>query len=544
MDFARSMLTDLADRSTDPSAGPSATPEPTRSTDRTGWSQLGARARSFAAPRRLRRGDAVEAATVLLISLSVTIAHIERRSMWRDEATTVDALWGSWSGFPHRWFTGDFVMGFYFAVLKVWVTLFGYSPRSLRLLSAWAVALIVTVAWLGARRRWGLVTAALSIVLLLTSQVLVLSGHEARAYALVAFFATCAAFALFHTLQSGPRSWVFVAFAALTAYSHPLAALAPLGMLAGALATATSATRRRVVRLALALGVALLPLAAAQLSSQTGLYWVGAPTLSSLRDSARWLLIGLGGSTATWLRIVVLIAGVVVAFAVGVRSQRARSGVRNPAATGVTSVDIGVLVGWAVTPSAVLIMLSIAGQPMFVDRYVMVSVPAVVFLASIGLSRLPVGLAVAIGLAVLITWWGPLAMSLRWQSSENWWGAFRATDSARGPRDVVLAGAGRGVMSHYYSLQSTKPEEIFAVWPKQEDLRPFARPVGVDTTATVRAAPPNRTLWLFTFEAVPPDPIAAVADAFAKARCVATDQRFGDVRVRSYPPASACLAFP
>lgn len=503
--------------------------------------RFGARVRSLTNARPLRRSDAIEAITVLIISLSVTIAHIEQRSMWRDEATSVDAVWGSWGGFARRWFNQDFVMGLYFAVLKVWVAMFGYSPRALRLLSAWAVALLVTVAWLGARRLWGRVPAALCVVFMLTSQVLVVSAHEARAYALVALLATCSAFALLRTVRTGTRGALFVTFAALTAYSHPLATLAPLGMLAGAFVTTRSSTRRRIVRLGLALGVTLVPLASAQLSSKTGLYWVSAPTLASVRGSARWLLVGLGGSAATWLRIITLAVGVLIAI-VGALVTRRKS-VENPNAVGtvdVRAVDIGVLAGWAVIPSAVLIVLSLAGHPMFVDRYVMVSVPAVVFLASIGLARLPLGVAGAVGLAVLVAWWGPLASSLRWQSSEDWWGAFRATESARGPRDVVLAGAGRGVMSHYYSLQAKKPAEIFAVWPKQDDLRPFARPAGVDAIATVRAAPKDRIVWLYTFEAAPPDPIAAVADAFAGARCVTSDRQFGDVRVRSYPPSADC----
>lgn len=475
------------------------------------------------------------------MSLAVEYSHIGFRSMWRDEGITVAVVSGSWSGFLERWYKQDFVMGFYFAVEKAWVGMAGYTPRSLRTVSALSIVALVVICWLGAKRHWGRLAGALTVVYLLTSQSVVLSGRDARAYALVCLLGTCAYFTLLRTLGTGRRGWSFCVLAGLTAYAHPLAALAPFGMLVGVFFAAPRRTRPRVFRLALGFGVLLGPLVVAQMHARTGLYWVGRPTAEGVYRSVEWLLVGLGRRSAKLIRAAVLALGVAVAVIATIRRRSEdRDGSISPEAARSDRLAIGALLGWAVVPTAVLIAASYVSTPVFVDRYALASVPAVALLAAFGVSRLRSGVAILLGVLVLVAWSGPLTASLRWQSSEDWWGAFRATDLRRGAGDVVMAGGGRSVMSHYFSLQLYKPTEVFAVWPKATDTRPFARANEVDTVATIAALPVDRTVWLFTFEGQPSDPIGPLGAALGRARCVTYDERFADVRARAFPPASKC----
>ena len=143
----------------------------------------------------------------------------------------------------------------------------------------------------------------------------------------------------------------------------------------------------------------------------------------------------------------------------------------------------------------------------------------------------------------MLAWAGPVAEAMRWQANENWWGAFRASTARQRPGDVVLAGDGWPVLSNYLSLQSSpRPEQVYAVWPKTADTRPFARPPGVAVGASLAQLPSARTIWLFTFEGEPSDSIRPLGEALARTRTVGYDEFFGVVRVRSFLPAGTSSA--
>ena len=491
--------------------------------------------------------DVMGATVVFLGALCLAFKDIEYRSIWRDEGVTLEAISGSWRTVPGRWFAQDFVMGLYFTITKAWVGLLGgRSPRSLRATSALCIALLMVVCWFTVRHLSGYRGALVALPLLLTSQVLLLAGHDARAYALVALLGASSYFALVRGLERGGDCWAFAVFATLTSYAHPLGVLAPVGMLLGAFLRADGPTRRWLVRAGVIAGVLVIPLAVAQLHARTGLFWLSRPSLSSLRFSAQWLLVGFGPTGAQLLRAAVLLLGAVLAVASIIRLP-SRGKRRQAAATESEVVpqdprdraqtSLAALVGWAVVPSVALLIATYIHEPIFVDRYVLVSVPAVLMLAAIGIARLPLVLCLAIGVVVVLAWAGPTAKAMRWQANENWWGAFRASTARQLPGDVVLAGDGWPVLSHYFSLQSRpRPEQVYAIWPKATDTRPFARRPGVDIDASLAELPSERTIWLYTFEGEPFDSIRPLGDALARTRTVGYDELFGLVRVRSFLP--------
>ena len=213
--------------------------------------------------------DAIGATVVFLGALCLAFKDIEYRSIWRDEGVTLEAISGSWRTVPGRWFAQDFVMGLYFTITRAWVGLLGgRSPRSLRATSALCVALLMVVCWLTVRHLSGYRGALIALPLLLTSQALLLAGHDARAYALVALLGASSYFALVRVLERQGDYLAFAVFAALTCYAHPLGVLAPVGMLLGALLRADGPTRRRLVRAGVVAGVLVVPIALAQLHAR------------------------------------------------------------------------------------------------------------------------------------------------------------------------------------------------------------------------------------------------------------------------------------
>lgn len=497
-------------------------------------------------------------AGLFVTGLLVAFSRIEYRSIWRDEGITLEAISGPWSSFPHRWFRQDFVMGFYFAVTKLWVQLLGGdSPRSLRTISALSVASLVVVCWWTARRLAGYRAAIVAVALLLTSQVVLLAAHDARAYALVALLGSSSYLALIHRFDSTHGLWLFACLSALTAYAHPLGVLAPIGMLAGSYVVADKRTRSRLLRAGCVLGILVSPIAVAQLRARTGLFWLGRPGLRSLEFSAEWLLVGFGPRTAQVLRVAILIFGSVLAITWMLRAWRPANSrrpwshmrpltpkeaavgphvVASPEARSVTAMSLAALVGWALVPTVTLLVLTYAHEPIFVDRYVLISVPAVLLLASVGLARLPLLPCLVIGATVAMMWSGPAATSMRWQANENWWGAFDASNARRTPSDMVMAGDGWPVMLYYFRLQSKPaPEQAFPVWPTAADARPFARTL-VDVEASLKVLPADRTIWLYTFEGEPSDAIGPLGDALETLRRKGYDASFGQVRVRSFLP--------
>jgi mannosyltransferase len=331
-------------------------------------------------------------------------------SIWSDESASISAARRSLPDLWRMLGTIDLVHGLYYAVLHVWISVFGASGFSIRVPSAIAVGLAgACVYGLGARladRR--VAVAAVAVFAVLPRAFW--AGAEARPYALTALLAAAATLALLAALAGSARAWPVYGVLLL------LGILANLyvGLLLGAhllsvLALHRAAVRRWAVTAGAAAVVALPFLGAAygqagQLGDRSlgpgqlvrnvvvNQFFLGdtpTPTTSSagLRDGGLWLPAAVLLALAGWA---------LMAWAARTRSPVA-----------VWTVP------WIVVPTAVIGLYSLVVSPMYSPRYLTFATPAVALLLATALLERRV---VAAALAVLAV---PVLVSQRQEDGKN-----------------------------------------------------------------------------------------------------------------------------
>jgi mannosyltransferase len=276
-----------------------------------------------------------------------------------------------------RW---DRNMLLYYLLLRGWIFL-GESEWMLRSLSTlFGVATIVGVYLLGRflfSRGAGLLAAGLLTV----HATHVRWSQEARSYALLALLLvlSCGLFVRAVVAGRDPKRWIAYAIVSILAvYSH---AFALLVLLAQWLSLGVSGLRRldpRVgIRLVIWPGLAVAPiLSFLSLENVGQLDWVPPFTLDAALVALRQLS-GDGGN----LLLLLYLLGAAGAFVIVPRSGPGPEPALGPR-------WIPRLLGlWWLLPLAVLGGASVLFRPVFVDRYVFMSVPAVTLLAGEGLLR-------------------------------------------------------------------------------------------------------------------------------------------------------------
>jgi mannosyltransferase len=187
----------------------------------------------------------------------------------------------------------------YYVIAWGWAKMFGFGEVGLRSLSALFGAAIVPVAYFIGRelsgRRAGLITAAIVAV----NPMLIWYSQEARSYSLLAFFAAVSLLFFLRALRTGDNRdlalWSLASIGALT--SHYFAVF-PLAIEAVWLLVALRASWRRVavaVGGIAVVGLALIPLVAAQVNPHH-IGWIEhSPLLGRIGETAASFLIGETG---------------------------------------------------------------------------------------------------------------------------------------------------------------------------------------------------------------------------------------------------------
>jgi mannosyltransferase len=360
-----------------------------------------------------------------VLATLITSIAIGVPAPWRDEQATAAAASRDW-GQLLELVTGstDAVHAGYYALMKPWVDLFGVDPFRLRLPSAIAVGFaaagIVVLGTMLDRTRTGLIAAA---ILVLLPRVF-WAGGEARSYALQIAVAVWLTVMFVTAVRRGGR-WRWIAFAAATAAANwVFLYLALIGLAQLVSLALVPAWRAKLVPALIAVigaGVAAVPIALLGFAQRSQISWVPMPDIHVLGAVARsqWFMGSTVFSVVAWL----LVAGGVVAIAV----------TRAPARREVLSL----LLPWLILPTVALIGISMVAAPVYLDRYLVMSAPAVALLAAFAIARVPVipG-ALTLG-AVAVAAVGP-AIDLRVPTANGDWGEVAAlTASTARPGDAV-----------------------------------------------------------------------------------------------------------
>jgi len=340
------------------------------------------------------------------------------QSFWRDEVDALRFAQGSavtslsqlgWNGPLYTW------------LLSLWVDLVGISEFALRYSSVLpGVLLLPLMLWLGRRLaddRAGLVAAALAA----TSPYLVWYAQELKMYSLLALLGAASTALLFRALdRGGIRNWAgYVAVTAAMPYIHVLGILMVPAQAVGYLA-AWPRTRPRLRAFALSIGVLLLPyvpLAAWQApllaqGFQTGhLYY---PLTDVLTILARGWTLGIVASATPWLML---------PFALALAGLALAPRLDSPARF---------LLVWLVLPVLLVHLISLR-SPIFTDRYLIASLPALILLLSLGVSRV-MGRWRSLGAVLLAVLLSVHLYGVHLQSS------YAIKTDARGAADIVRQG--------------------------------------------------------------------------------------------------------
>ncbi len=299
-------------------------------------------------------------------------------SPWYDEAATVSAATRSLPDLTKLLTHVDAVHGLYYLLMHVWFDIVGYSPLTLRLPSAIATGiaaglLVVLVRRLADRRT----ALAAGIVFCLLPRVTWMGG-EGRSYAITAMLAVALTlvFTLARQLPGGLliRVLLWLAYAAVAAIAcTTFVYLALLVLANGVTVVLSRANRRRdligwAVAAATA-GLTVLPLAIAEAEQGAQIDWIkplGGTTWGQILVG-QWFVGNDAFAIAGWA---LAIAGTVLLILAAARARPLL----------LTALP------WLIVPTAVLLLATLAGYPLYSPRYVTFCTPAIAILIGVAIA--------------------------------------------------------------------------------------------------------------------------------------------------------------
>jgi mannosyltransferase len=321
---------------------------------------------------------AILLAFVTLLSAFLRMHALTAKSFWLDEGLSVEIARLPWPQLLHALWFGDANMSLYLLLLRYWLA-FGNSEGFIRGLSVlFSVATVPPIFFLGARlfgRRAGLLAA----LLLAVNAYHIRYAQEARGYAMVVFFAVLATWLLARNLQdpSSAHWGIYAALCALTTYSHFFGALLVPAHAISLLSWQRDAIPwRKFVGSLLAYGAMIFPIAIyVVLQAGTApISWVPPLQPDSL------LILGVDFS-GVYGRILLTLDVLAIGIAALGAARVRRSVERTSDAWGYT-----LLFSWLVAPVVMVVSVSLV-KPIFVTRYLSFCLPALLLLASVGITR-------------------------------------------------------------------------------------------------------------------------------------------------------------
>ena len=442
---------------------------------------------------------------VLLLAASAVVRflYLTRKPFWFDESFSAEVARISWGNFLHLLWWREANMSLYYLLLRMWLQ-FGHSEFYIRSLSVVvAVATIPAIYWL-ARLLFDRRVALIAAALFTFNAYSVRYAQEARSYGLFLLLATLSSAFLITLVREPVRrnrvGYVLVSILAVYAHFYALLLLAAhwlalrwLGSGEGSTdGTKLSAQLRRAW---ITIGVAVLPLLVFVTKTGAGpIRWIQRPGFHDLLE----FFEHLAGANSWPLLALSAVACIMTVAPLG----------RKLWARGQTWEvwRCQFLLLWLLFPVGLTVLLSFA-RPVFLARYMIFCLPALLILVAAGLSRLRQSwlLTVALTGILLLSMQGVLFVYANDFDSER-----DASSAAAGfildhaqPGDAIVfhiaatripyefvrsQRSGEDTASPRFIIQ-LGPEILFPYHGAGLDYRDFT---GKPTADLLRAAAPNR----------------------------------------------------
>ena len=341
-------------------------------------------------------------------------------SAWFDEAYSYGMSTQSWQSFFSRWVWGsESNMFLYYAILRGWLGLLklvGVAPTEvlLRLPSAlFAIAATVVVFALG-RRLFGRIAGLVASGLFLANSLQMTMAQTARAYSLGLLLMCLSWLALFIALEKNTSRWwaLYIAAGVLSVYALLFSGLVIVSQVlaVGALLLLPSPRQalvrtagRRFVGSTVLIFLFVLPIGV-DAAIHGGPVWVLPAQLSDLR----LLIHVVAGGSHAYEYLVLATAGLAFVLTAATYLPRLSKFTRGSPAIFTAAVALGL---WLAAPIAISFALTRPGLNLhlFYPRYLVVVVPPLCLLASLGVHALPLrALQALLAIALALVAWTPL----------------------------------------------------------------------------------------------------------------------------------------
>jgi len=337
-----------------------------------------------------RRAHWIALVLLLATGAGVRFLFLARKPFWFDECFSVEVARISWGNFLHLLWWREANMSLYYVLLRIWLNFSRYSGQSqffIRSLSVVVAAATLPAIYWVARQLYDRRVALIAAALFAFNAYSVRYAQEARSYALFLLLATVSTgFLIAFLREPGRRNWLgYVIVSILAVYAHFYALLLlAVHWLArrwmgddGVHSHQPGPNVRAQLRRAwITIGLAVLPLLIFVAKTGAGpIRWIQRPGLRDLLEFYEHLA---GGSN--WALPVLCAAAALAAVAPQGRTLWARG----------QNWEIWrsqFLLIWLFFPVALTVLLSFA-RPVFLGRYMIFCLPALLILVAAGLARL------------------------------------------------------------------------------------------------------------------------------------------------------------
>lgn len=445
-------------------------------------------------------------AAFIVVGGWLRLTALSRQSLWFDECDVVVRAQQSLSAVLHT-FTAQGENGpLYNLFLHFWMILFGSSETSVRLPSALAGVLAIPVIYLVGSRTLGRRVGLFSAGLLTISPYHDWYSQEAKMYSIAVLLTLLSTLFFIEALRRNGRWWwaAYVIAMSLSFYTHVTTVLIFVGQCAFFLITWRRWQGRHKSWL---VAVALLTLPYLPIALWAGRVVLGAAHTWQAKVTL-WQMIQIEGTKwavnrdYVWMEIRGrLIYGCLAGLGLlgGFLTARRRESNARWAALFTSLIVLPVILFWILTFK----------QPLFNDRYLIMSLPAYLILVALGirfLERRIWPLAIFAMVFVIAYAWVPLRDINRSSlpQKEDWRGAYSTLVAHAQSKDLIVIEPGYLVTTYDYYA-----EHIDSLGAVKITTIPYLTTPGFDAqqmAGMIRKAAPGDRVWLV----VSPDRIDGV----------------------------------
>lgn len=385
---------------------------------------------------RLASREMIPFAAIMILALLLRLLYLGFKSFDGDEIFSASMAQGPLLDFLRYVRHGEGNMILYYAILRFWACL-GQSEFAVRSLSVVFGVATVPALYLVGARAFGRCVGTLAALLLAINGFHIEYSQDARAYTLLVFLVTLSSLFFIKSVRHGSRrNWIFyIVTSALAIYAHMFAVFVLAAHWVFVLLLPRKlAPWRKFIQSTVAIAFLALPMELTVLLENKGqLAWVPRTTALSVYSLFSGMAggsISLSGYGSTALLLFVYLIPVIISVVVLVR-------LRPWSIENTEMWHLVFFLTWLLVPIILVLAISMR-KPIFVDRFLIISLPPFILLAAHGISRVR-GHWLALTLLCAIGGLTALVLFDYYKTpGEDWRGVTQYILSSRKPEDAIV----------------------------------------------------------------------------------------------------------